>query len=67
MLRDAQPISANVGQTCRLFGISRAQFYIWKKRFENNGPKGLVDHPAPNRIRFRIPLEVVALILRPRE
>ncbi|PYT57939.1 MAG: hypothetical protein DMG35_19205, partial [Acidobacteria bacterium] len=34
MLQHAQRVSGNVSQTCRFFGVSRALFYIWKKRFE---------------------------------
>jgi transposase InsO family protein len=29
--------------TCRHFGISPATFYLWKKRFERDGPGGLED------------------------
>ena len=37
MLQHAQHVSGNVSQTCRFFGVSRALFYIWKKRYEKNG------------------------------
>jgi hypothetical protein len=57
MLPHAQRVSGNVSHTCRFFGVSRALFYIWKKRFEKNGLAGLRDQPRrPHRIRFRIPL-----------
>jgi len=56
MLQHAQRVSGNVSQTCRFFGVSRALFYIWKKRYEQNGSAGLRDQPRrPHRIRFRIP------------
>ncbi len=41
MLQHAQRVSGNVSQTCRFFGVSRALFYIWKKRYEKNGLTGL--------------------------
>jgi hypothetical protein len=68
MLQHAQRISGNVSQTCRFFGVSRALFYIWKERYEKNGVAGLRDLPRrPHKIRFRIPPEIVSLILRIRE
>ncbi len=46
MLQHAQRVSGNVSQTCRFFGVSRALFYIWKKRFAKNGLAGLRDQPG---------------------
>lgn len=37
MLQHAQRVSGNVSQTCRFFGVSRALFYIWKKRYKKRG------------------------------
>jgi transposase-like protein len=34
MLQHAQRLSGSVSQTCRFFGVSRALYYIWKKRYE---------------------------------
>src|SRR5258708_10833102 len=68
MLQHAQRLSGNVSQTCRFFGVSRALYYIWKKRYEKNGLAGLRDQPRrPHNIRYRIPPEIVSLILRIRE
>jgi transposase-like protein len=68
MLQHAQKISHNISQTCRFFGICRAQYYIWLRRFEKNGMEGLRDRSRrPSMIRYRIPPEVIALILRIRE
>ena len=68
MLQHAQRVSGNVSQTCRFFGVSRALFYIWKKRYEKNGLAGLRDQtPRPHKIRFHIPPEIVSIILRIRE
>ena len=68
MLQHAQRVSGNVSQTCRFFGVSRSLYYIWKKRFEKKGPDGLRDlKRRPHHIRYRIPPEIVSLILRIRE
>ena len=68
MLEHYQKISRNVSQTCRFFGISRSQFYIWLQRFERKGAEGRRDRSRrPSMIRYRIPPEVIALILRIRE
>ena len=68
MLQHAQKISHNVSQTCRFFGISRSQYYIWLRRYEKQGQEGLRDRSRrPSMIRYRIPAEVIALILRIRE
>jgi len=65
MLQHAQRLSGNVSQTCRFFGVSRALFYIWKQRYEKHGVAGLRDMSRrPHNIRFRIPPEIVSLILR---
>ncbi|PYT63725.1 MAG: IS481 family transposase [Acidobacteria bacterium] len=68
MLQHAQRVSGNVSLTCRFFGVSRTHFYIWKKRYEKNGLAGLRDQSRrPHHIRYRIPPEIVSLILRIRE
>jgi len=68
MLQHAQRVSGSVSQTCRFFGVSRSLYYIWKKRFESKGVAGLRDlKRRPHHIRYRIPLEIVSLILRIRE
>lgn len=56
MVQHAETSSHNVSQTCRFFGISRGQFYIWRHRFKKKGVKGLRDMSRrPNKIRYRIP------------
>src|SRR5579864_7174367 len=68
MLQHAQRLSGNVSQTCRFFGGSRALFYIWKQRYQKHGVAGLRNMSRrPHKIRFRIPPEIVSLILRIRE
>jgi transposase InsO family protein len=68
MLQRAQRISGNVSLTCRFFGVSRALFYNWKERYEEQGVAGFRDMSRrPHKIQFRIPPEIVSLILRIRE
>ncbi len=41
---------------------------MWLRRYEKNGVEGLRDRSRrPSLIRYRIPAEVIALILRIRE
>lgn len=47
--------SKNIIETCRLFGVSRASFYGWLRRYERAGLEGLADRPRgiprmPNRV-----------------
>jgi transposase-like protein len=32
-----EQLTKNVSQTCRFFGISRGQFYIWLRRYRQHG------------------------------
>ena len=64
MLQHAQRVSGNVSQTCRFFGVSRALFYIWKKRFDNNGLAGLRDRPHL-ALKGKTPTERVRELVRP--
>jgi transposase InsO family protein len=48
--------SGNVSQACREFGISRALFYRWRRRFERYGPEGL--HPRHTGGRPGRPVQV---------
>ena len=58
----------NVARACRTFGVSRAAFYRWRARFEEEGREGLKtrkplakDHPR------RIPEETVQKVLELRQ
>lgn len=53
ILRHAEEVTGNVAMTCRYYGISRQNFYVWKRRYDELGPDGLKDrshHPktSPN-------------------
>jgi hypothetical protein len=53
MLQHAQRVNGNVSQTCRFFGVSRALFYIWKKRYEKewlSWPSGSTTQTASHSV-----------------
>ncbi|MDX2139842.1 MAG: IS481 family transposase [Chloroflexota bacterium] len=63
LLEFAQTLG-NVAETCRKFGVSRSQFYEYKKRFETYGLEGLVDLPPIHKSHPQTtPPEVVEQIL----
>ena len=39
----------NVLKTCRHFGVSRSNFYIWRAAYRRQGDAGLDDHGEPVR------------------
>jgi transposase-like protein len=45
VLRQATESPQSVARACRHFGLSRQEFYKWKKRFEAYGEAGLCDRP----------------------
>lgn len=46
ILRHAEEISGNVAQTCRYYGISHTRFYIWQRRYQDEGLAGLRDRSS---------------------
>ena len=54
----------NVAKACRQRGISRTQFYEYKRRFQTHGLEGLKDLPPIHKSHpFTTPPEVVEKIL----
>ena len=54
----------NVSKTCRYFGICRETFYSWRRAYEAEGEKGLIDsRPCPENHKLRIPKEVEEKII----
>ncbi len=54
----------NVCKTCRYFGIGRATFYRWKKKYDLGGEEGLAPKPpVGKRWPNQLPDEVVEKIL----
>lgn len=48
--------SGNVSQTCRYFGISRETFYQWKKVYQRDGERALINSkPCPQNPKLRTP------------
>lgn len=53
IIRHAQEVTGNVALTCRYFGITRQAYYIWLRRYQEQGLEGLRDrsrrpHVSPN-------------------
>jgi transposase InsO family protein len=56
--------SGNVSHTCRYFGISREIFYQWKRAYEKEGEKALINSkPCPANPKIRVAAEVEEKIL----
>jgi transposase InsO family protein len=46
VLQHAAEVTGNVSRTCRYYGISRATFYKWFRRYEEQGEQGLRDRSS---------------------
>ncbi|MGH7363339.1 MAG: IS481 family transposase [Candidatus Methylomirabilales bacterium] len=65
MIQHYEQVTRNVGRTCRFFGISGTQFYIWLRRYRQGGLAGLRDGPrGPRAHHYRTPPHIEALVLR---
>jgi len=63
LLRLAEQLG-NVSMVCRREGVSRTQFYEYRRRFQMNGLEGLKNHlPVHKEHPQTTPREVVELIL----
>jgi transposase InsO family protein len=68
ILRHAQEVTGNVALTCRYYGISRALYYTWLRRYEEFGidglrPRSRRPHTSPNATSG----EVIGKIIRLRK
>jgi transposase-like protein len=66
IIRHAQEVTGNVSLTCRYFGITRQAFYIWLRRYEEQGLEGLRDrsrrpHTSPNATKAEVVGKIVYL------
>lgn len=66
VLKHAQDVTGNVAQTCRYYGISRATFYRWLRRYEEKGSEGLRDRTSrplrsPNETRAEVVGKIIYL------
>jgi transposase InsO family protein len=56
--------SGNVSRTCRYFGVSRETFYQWKKAYERDGERALINSkPCPQNPKLRTPAHIEEKIL----
>mgnify|MGYP001179928908 CR=1 FL=1 len=54
----------NISEACRQRGVSRTQFYVYKRRFQENGLEGLKDRPPVHKSHpFTTPDRVEDIIL----
>jgi hypothetical protein len=53
VLQHAEEVTGNVAMTCRYYGISRQLFYIWKRRFEEEGEQGVVPRSRRPKVSPR--------------
>jgi transposase InsO family protein len=65
ILQHHEQVTHNVSKTCRFFGVSRSQFYIWLRRYRQLGDLGLRDRPPGPRVSpLRTPPHIEALVLQ---
>lgn len=56
--------TGNVSRTCRYFGVSRQTFYQWKRTYERDGERALINSkPCPENPKLRTPAHVEEKIL----
>jgi len=54
----------NVSKACRHFGVSRETYYKWKRDYERDGEKALINSkPCPQNPKIRVPEYVEYLII----
>lgn len=66
IIRHAREVTGNVSLTCRYYGITRQCFYIWLRRYEELGEKGLRDRSSrpvssPKATRDEVVVKIVYL------
>jgi transposase InsO family protein len=56
--------SGNIALTCRRFGISRAAYYKWRRKYKQLGEPGLINQkPCPQNPSIRVKPEIEEKIL----
>lgn len=54
----------NVSKACHYYDISRETFYKWKRAYETEGEKALINSkPCPYNLTIRVPPKTEELIL----
>jgi transposase len=60
VIQHAEEVTGNVAMTCRYFGISRQVYYIWLRRYREQGVDGLRDRSRrPHHSRRATRVDVV--------
>ena len=68
IIQHAEEVTKNVAKTCRYFGISRTMFYLWYRRYLEQGADGLRDRSRrPLHSPRATKTEVLAKIIYLRE
>lgn len=56
--------SKNIAKTCRHFGINSETFYTWKRAYERDGEKGLINNkPYPENPTRRVAKHIEELVI----
>ena len=64
ILRHAEEVTGNVALTCRYYGITRQAFYLWRRRYEAEGPAELRDRShRPLKCPHETSTEIVGKII----
>ncbi len=64
VLRHVEEVSGSVAATCRYYGISRQCYYVWRRRFDEEGFEGLNDRSSvPHHQPTKTDPEVIEKIL----
>jgi transposase len=64
VLRHVEEVSVSVAATCRYYGISRQCYYVWRRRFDEEGFEGLNDRSSvPHHQPTKTDPEVIEKIL----
>jgi transposase InsO family protein len=64
MFRDYDTGAFPVAALCRIYGVSRETFYVWRRRRESGDPRWFEDHSrAPERRPQTTPAEAIAAIV----
>jgi transposase-like protein len=58
VLRHVEEVTGNVALTCRYFGISRQLYYVWLRRYRDEGVDGLHLQGSRRACHAELPTEV---------
>lgn len=68
MVLAPEQYGVTVAEVCQLWGVSRQTFYVWRRRYEDEGLAGLEDRSSrPARSPARMPADLEARIVDMRQ